>query len=557
MQSNAAFKVRGIETHTRHMWEWDYVKRMIDFAGENDLNTLVFHQNDLLDQILCPESYLPKKMMKNKFPVYQFVNENNCNYIRKVAQTAAEKGINFYLEIKELWYRTYLLTTYPNLLEDGAICPNNDFWAGYLKEKLTALYEKIPEISGLIVSFATKESRLSVVNSRCQCEKCRQIPADDWFKKIIKNMYDSTKAAGKQLVIRDFAWSPRDLDNVVNAVETSPEDVIISLKNTPHDYYPNFPDNPRIGNVGNHTQWIEYDVWGQFYGWGVFPCVLLEDIKKRMQYALGKGAAGFIARTDWEGISEGTALDSLNKLNLYAAARLSKDIDTDFEDIYGEWLSHPVSTSFGASDVPSYRGVGEDEHEVGIDKLRSILQETWPVIEHGIFVRGFVFHFCCVFPEDLYTAWWMMEENQSLGDWAPEKESELKMTPENVRKIIEEKEWALKKVKELYHRLREDNNEMRLNPEFYKELLKTFRMFVVYIEGFYYTAKACVLTKYFTENSGEEHKKAAQNAVKDLVDYTVRLKEMNLRTKVHHYVFMLLDHTRLESLINDLNAKIV
>ncbi len=37
---------------------------------------------------------------------------------------------------------------------------------------------------------------------------------------------------------------------------------------------------------------------------------------------------------------------------------------------------------------------------------------------------------------------------------------------------------------------------MGLNPKFYKDTVQTFQMLAVYIEGFYYAAQACILTKY-------------------------------------------------------------
>ena len=556
MSNKTAFEVRGIETHSRHMWEWEHVKRMIDFARENDLNALVFHENDLIDQVVYAERFISRAMMKRKFPVYQYGTDNNCDYIRKVAQTAKEQGIDFYLEVKELWFRTYVLFSYPELLHNGIPCPNDPFWWDFLQAKLETLYQKIPEVSGIIVSIATKESRLSIINSRCHCEKCRHTSADQWFQKIIDTMYQPTKAAGKKLIIRDFAWSPKDLDDVVSAVENSPSDVVISLKATPHDYYPNFPDNPRIGNVGNHPQWIEYDVWGQFYGWGVFPCNVLEDIKKRMEYDLSKGATGFIARTDWELVSEGTAFDGLNKLNLYGMAKLSRNIHADFDDIYHEWLTHPVSTAFSESDVPIYPGSGKDQHKLNIAKIRAILEQTCDVMVHGTYVNGHVFNFASAFQEDLDTAWFMMEENHSLADWDASKKSGLDLNPDNIQTILAEKELALEKIKILYQQLQNDGNAMGLNPIFYKDLLKTFEMYVIYIEGFLHTTRACFMTKYYMADQNEILKKKAREAIASLAAYAERLKRLVYRTEVHHYVYMLLDHLRLESLISDLNSKL-
>ena len=39
-----------------------------------------------------------------------------------------------------------------------------------------------------------------------------------------------------------------------------------------------------MGKVGNHRQITEYDVNGQFFGWGAQPSAMLSDIKRRLKY---------------------------------------------------------------------------------------------------------------------------------------------------------------------------------------------------------------------------------------------------------------------------------
>ena len=65
-----------------------------------------------------------------------------------------------------------------------------------------------------------------------------------------------------------------------------------------------FPDNPAIGNCGKLNQWVEYDTWGQFFGLGVFPCSVAEDMSGRMKRYLERGATGVMLRTDWENMTQ-------------------------------------------------------------------------------------------------------------------------------------------------------------------------------------------------------------------------------------------------------------
>ena len=68
MATIPAFKVRGIETHSRQMWEWEHVRRLLEFARDNKMNTLVFHQNDLVDQLVNHEAFLPRDRMNGSIP---------------------------------------------------------------------------------------------------------------------------------------------------------------------------------------------------------------------------------------------------------------------------------------------------------------------------------------------------------------------------------------------------------------------------------------------------------------------------------------------------------
>ena len=556
MFDRPAFVVRGVEIHSRHLWEWEHVRRVLELAGRTRLNTLVFHQNDLIDQVSYPERYLSRETMKKQFPVYMHYTENNRCYLRKVAHNARALGIDLYIEVKELWYRTYLLKMYPGLMRNGAVCPNDPFWWDYLSAKVEMLFEYIPELAGIIVSPGSKESRLSSRSTRCTCERCRTTPPETWYRKVIESMYRPVHRAGKRLVLRDFVWSPGDLDEVISAAEAAPADVVISLKNTPHDYYPHFPHNPRIGNVGRHEQWIEYDVWGQYFGWGVFPCILLDDMKRRMAYARARGATGFVARTDWECISEGSAMDSLNLLNLYGAALLSDDLETGVDEIYRAWLGRPVPTAFSPSDIGHGPGIESGDGRPEIARLRALFEETWPVMEKALYLKGLVFQEFSMFPRSLDDAWWMMEENQSLADWDPAKKSALEMTPENVRSLIAEKEEGLAQVRDLSRRLERDGNRMGLNPRLYADLVATFVMFVRYVEGFYHCARACVLAKHALATGAEEDRLDAGRAVGELAEYGARLRGAVSRPAVHHYVYMLLDPDRVDGLVKDLKGRL-
>ena len=61
---------------------------------------------------------------------------------------------------------------------------------------------------------------------------------------------------------------------------------------------------------------------GQFFGWGVMPCLVLDDFAPRMARWRGAGVQGVILRIEWERINDLDALDTPNEINLVATAAM-------------------------------------------------------------------------------------------------------------------------------------------------------------------------------------------------------------------------------------------
>jgi len=79
---------------------------------------------------------------------------------------------------------------------------------------------------------------------------------------------------------------------IVDACARVSKDVVVSLTSTPHDFYAGFPDNPRIGRVNGNPQWVEFDSWGQFFGLGLFPAIVLDDMRERFRHCAANGVTG-------------------------------------------------------------------------------------------------------------------------------------------------------------------------------------------------------------------------------------------------------------------------
>ena len=340
------FGLRAVEMHGRRMWERAAVERTLRFMRDYDLDTLVLHESDIVPQIVYPRAYFDPYALWTDMPSRRGENAifNNRAYVQDLLRMAGEAGISVYLNIKEISFSDEVLSIRPNLFKDGAICPCEPFWLDYVRHKADELFTDFSILAGLIVSFGSQESRASKVQNRCRCERCREMSLEDWYGAMIACMHEPIARHGKTLAVRDFAYKPADHEPLVAAMERAPADVVFCIKAMPHDFYLTFPDNPAIGRLPR-PQWIEYDVLGQFCGWGVVPCFLLDDLAERMPRWQRAGAEGVIFRIEWERINDLDSFDNISEANLIAAALLAAGQTAEAEEVATRWLGRPQTRS--------------------------------------------------------------------------------------------------------------------------------------------------------------------------------------------------------------------
>ena len=360
-----SFKVRALEIHdSAAIWNLAKIRWVLDFMVKNDMNTLIFHENEIVDKVVYPGIlYGASEKIKNTYEIYRnifhtiydikpilfvFVAEKLIfhDLLKIIIGEAVKLDIKVYLQNKELWFPEIIYES--KLVKNGVVCTSEPFWwEQYLPAKYTELMENFPELAGLVTSTATREGKVAPAHNKCHCEKCRSLKLNEWQKNITMAIYKPLKQAGKDLVIRDFTFFSNEQAGVKNGIINLPDDIIISIKNTPQDFYPTYSHNPLLGKVGKHEQWIEYDVMGEYFGFGVTPCILLKDIKARMKYDLERGAIGFTTRVDWDALPNHACFDTSNFLNLYGATHLAKNTDLPLRNLLSSVTIGNSVTSIG------------------------------------------------------------------------------------------------------------------------------------------------------------------------------------------------------------------
>lgn len=504
-------KVRAVELHDSFsIWSLDKIRRTVEFMVRNEMNTLILHENNIVDKVVFPGSvYGAKPTSRNTYGIYKgiyktiydrapspfvFVDELVIlrDLLRTIVREATEAGIDVYLQTKELWFPE-LLYERGDLVKNGFICPSEPYWwEEFLPEKYGELIFNFPELAGIVTSTGTRESRASLAHGKCKCDKCKSIGFGEWQQHIIRAIYRPLQEAGKRLVVRDFTYYSSEQKGIREGLKSLPEDIIISIKNTPQDFYPTFPDNPLIGQVGDHEQWIEYEVMGEYFGFGAAPCILLTDIKARVQYALQRGAQGYTARIDWEALPNHSCFETVNLLNLYGIAQLSKNPDMPVRDIYRMWLTEE-------------RLVQDDltpaQFEACLDWVVNVFEATWPIMAKTPYINGYLFSTNSKHPSCIGHADFLAREHHGLQKWFPDRLMDFAMTRDNVVKMLNEKNEAVEQVKALSSKVAAGNPGLKR--EFYKTLVGQFEIYSVYVKVFRLVAHCYVLIKYMQENGKE------------------------------------------------------
>lgn len=472
----AAMAVRALEMHGGRMWERGAVQRVLRFMRGHGLNTLVLHETDLVHQVVYPRSLFDPYALWSDLPSRRGENAifNRRAYLAHLLKLARADGIEVWLNVKEIGFSDEVLVHHPQLLKGGVVCPSEPFWDRYVRDKADELFTDFPLLGGLIVSLGSQESRASRVQNLCRCERCQGESLQQWYGRFVTILHGCARRHGKGLAIRDFAYKPVDHEPLIRAMREADPDVVFCIKAMPHDFYIGFPDNPALGATPR-TQWIEYDVMGQFYGWGVMPCLVLDDLAPRMARWRAAGVQGVVLRIEWERINDLDALDTLNEMNLIAGARMLSGESPSARSVCADWLTRH---GWDVSAAPW---------------LASVMERTLPVVRAASYLLGHVAADSSMLPRSVQRAWWGMESRDSLGVWAPERADDLQMTPAHLQRMFDEKDAALVRLGQLMDAL--NAAPAGLDESLRAEVVRAFAHFPMWVHGHVRCARACIYSR--------------------------------------------------------------
>jgi hypothetical protein len=518
---------RALELHGRRMWDRVRIIEALDAIRRYRLTALVLHETDMLQHVLFPRAYFDPYAQWAGAPTRRGENaiQNNRVYLDHVIRLARARGVEIWLEVKELGFPDEVLELHPKLLKQGRVCPSEPFWQEFIEARTAELFADFPGLSGLIVSPGSPEGRAARAQNKCGCRLCADTPLALWYQRLIAALYRPAKAAGKRLAVREFAYTPEDQAPLLAALDALPEEIILCAKVTPHDFYPTFPDNPAI-RPSRRPMWVEYDVHGQFYGWGLFPCLMADDIAARLTHAAAQGACGGLFRVEWERVNDLWGLETPNEMNLIAAAAVAAGETIDSEAITMRWLARK---NYPATAAPAIAG---------------LMELTWPVLRRALYVDGFVFADCSMFPRSIGRAWWTMEKKHSLAAWDPSRAGGLRLDRERVRALLAEKAAAIELAEDLVARLQAA--AAAAPGPWWDELEARFALLPRYVRGMSRCAEVCLYARWAEQKSADGPTAAEfAGALDRLKAFEAEMAKLADDVSHPHQLIMLMDYRRI------------
>jgi hypothetical protein len=549
----ADFSIRAFEYSGMGLWQWKSIDRALAAMDQLGFTTLILHQSDLPDYVVRHKAYFSDDFMAARNPTRWAVTHTGRNFIREVVRRAAKAKLQVFLSSNEIGFADGLVELHPELLEEGSVvCPTHPFWWDFERAKFAEVISEIPGLGGFVVSPASRDGKVSFAVRNCTCERCRSYDPATWYANLIRSIHEPVATAGQRLVVRDYAYTREEQNHVVDACSRVSPDVIVSLRNTPHDYYPAFPDNPRIGQSGGQPQWVEFDAMGKFAGSGVFPCSLVEDMQRRIEHARRNGVTGVSFRADIETVTDSSVFNSPNILNLFAGGLLARSASADLGEIYSAWITYGLSDPLKTdSEQPETAPVGPEDAK----RIREFMQSSWAVLEKTLYVRGLVIaDGTGQFPDSVGRAFDNMLVLHQREDWEPGSSKRVEPTEENLKIVTAEKEQAEREAARLPALL--NLGQSRLPRELRASLETMLDLYQRYVRGFNRCTIACFTTRraMVTRDAGDVA--AARSAAGLLADYRNETEARLTEGVLPHYVHRMLDLGCIDRLMADIRSNL-
>ena len=251
--------------------------------------------------------------------------------LRGCVAEAHKVGKKLYYWHREGYLPDGILEDLPGLKDaDGEIDLLGETFASYLRWKVRAAFDAVPELDGFVLTLT--EADFSVVHN----SNADRYPPPKIVEKIVRIFCEEHEKRGKRFVLRSFGSVAKDYEDIIAGGVAAAKDhrFEIETKATPYDFSPFLPDNPFLKREPGTTLGVECDCIGEFLGAGYPPCAQVDTIHRYVTNARKAGADRYVVRIDR---IANTIFDSAQEINLYAYMRFIADPVATPEMVKSEW----------------------------------------------------------------------------------------------------------------------------------------------------------------------------------------------------------------------------
>ncbi len=319
-----------LEINSPDIWHWPFFLEMARVAREYRFQGIVINQQSLLAQLASPSPRCRPADIIN----LSLSRDHALRHLQKIGEYCERHHLQLWLQGEATPDCPSLKMKFPEFfLADNDL---SAFIAWFFSESIPQILAVLPAVRGLRLSLATPE-----------------IADADWQASLMA-LYRGVRAAGRQLVLRDYRDTTWPRHMLRDALAGLPGDVRASLKATELDYRPGFAGNPNLLNLPTNHKWLELDLWGLDYGWSLLPCYLLEEFRQRLlwlsQYP-GCYPEAITVRIDWEWLPGLPLSASVNALNLYGLSGVVQDLSLSPEHMVHQWLQHQAASPLPGAEL--------------------------------------------------------------------------------------------------------------------------------------------------------------------------------------------------------------
>ncbi len=169
--------------------------------------------------------------------------------INRLGARAAERGIAWYLWIHEFDDLPRKFFT-----GDNRVNMDHPELMGYIDQRYQRLVDAAPGTTGFCLTFHESDRK-----PFRDTEVASALPVPERLEKIVNVIHGVARRNGKKLILRNFFYEPREMEQFATALARMPDDVIVMSKTTVHEFHPFYP--PRDGETRGHRADARCDPW--------------------------------------------------------------------------------------------------------------------------------------------------------------------------------------------------------------------------------------------------------------------------------------------------------